>query len=105
MVKETTTMPKLPNYTWIAALLGFLLAACNGGTKPVFTGETNTDSERAVQIFEGFYAAETEISSFVTCAMGELPGPGKGYWLVPNDKFSPLYEQPTGIAMGDIAGT
>ena len=71
----------------------------------MFTGETNTDSERAVQVFEGFYAAETEISSFVTCAMGELPGSGKGYWLVPNEEFSQLYENPAGITMGDIAGT
>jgi hypothetical protein len=45
------------------------------------------------------------MSSFVTCAMGELPGPGKGYWLVPNEEFSQLVENPTGITMGDIAGT
>ena len=105
MVKETTTVHKLPDYRWITGLLGLVLAACYGGANPVPTGETNIVSGVTVQVFEGFYAAGPEISSFVTCAMGELPGPGKGYWLVPNDEFSQLYENPKGITMVDIAGT
>jgi hypothetical protein len=105
MVKETTTMHKLPDYRWIAVLLGVVLAACNVGANPAATEETNTDSEVTAQLFEGFYASGPEMSSFVTCAMGELPGPGKGYWLVLNDEFSQLYGSPKGITMGDIAGT
>ena len=104
-VKGTTAVPKLSNYTWIAALLGCMLAACDEGPKPVLPEGTNTASERAVQIFEGLYAAGPEVSSFVTCAMNELPGPGKGYWLVPNEEFSQLVGNPAGITMGDIAGT
>lgn len=91
-------MHKRPACRWIAALLGFVLAACNVSANPASSGET-------AQLFAGFYASGPEMSSFVTCAMGELPGPGKGYWLVPNEEFSQLVENPTGITMGDIAGT
>lgn len=105
LTEKTTLMHKIPNYTCIAVLLGFVLAACNVGTDLVPTEETNTDSGGNAQLFQGFYAAGPGMSSFVTCAMGELPGPGKGYWLLPNDEFSQLYENPKGITLGDIAGT
>jgi len=99
-------MHKLPPvYRWIAILLGVALAACNVSTNPTTTRETNSNSEVTAQLFQGFYASGPEMSSFVTCAMGELPGPGKGYWLIPNDEFSQLYENPKGITMNDIAGT
>ncbi len=98
-------MHKLPGYRWIAFLLGLVLSACTIGANSAPTGETNTNSGVTAQLFEGFYASAPEMSSFVTCAMGELPGPGKGYWLAPNDEFSQLFENPQGITMGDIAGT
>lgn len=96
-------MHKHPNFGWITVLLGFMLAGCSAApTSPATQAATPTI---AAEIFEGYYASEPEVSSFVTCAMGELPGPGKGYWLVPNDEFTQFYENPTGITMGDIAGT
>lgn len=98
-------MHKLRDYRWIAVLLGLVLAACNRGINSVPISATNTNPEGATQLFEGFYAVDAEMSSFITCAMGELPGPGKGYWLLPNDEFSQLYENPQGITMSDIAGT
>jgi hypothetical protein len=96
---------KLRHYSWVAVLLGFVLAACNQSTNPMSIDKTNTPPGLATQPFEGFYAAGAEMSSFVTCAMGELPGPGKGYWLIPNEEFSQFYENPQGITMSDIAGT
>jgi hypothetical protein len=98
-------MYKLPEYGWMVVFLGFLLAACSPVANSVSTVGTNTPMGVASQLFEGFYAVDAEMSSFVSCAMGELPGPGKGYWLIPNEEFSQLYEHPTGITMGDIAGT
>ncbi|MFZ5911133.1 MAG: hypothetical protein ACOYYU_14060, partial [Chloroflexota bacterium] len=77
-MKKETTVYKLRHYRWIAVLLGFVLAACNQGANPASTGETNTPPGAATLLFEGFYAADTEMSSFVTCAMGIFPGPGKG---------------------------
>ena len=105
IVKLTSPMRKLPDYRWLAVFLGFVLIACNLGVTIVSTVGTNTPPGVPAQLFEGFYATDAEMSSFVTCAMSELPGPGKGYWLVPSDEFSQLYEHPTGITMGDIAGT
>ncbi len=98
-------MYKLWHYRWMAVWLGFVLVACNPGVSPAITTETNTPPGVAAQLFEGFYAADGERSSFVTCAMHELPGSGKGYWLVPNEAFSQLVANPTGITMGDVAGT
>lgn len=90
---------------WIVVLLGFMLAACNPGSNAVSIIQTNTPAGAAAQLFEGFYTANAGISSFVTCAMGELPGPGKGYWLIPSDEVSRFYENPRGITIGDIATT
>jgi hypothetical protein len=98
-------MCKRAHYLWLAVFLGFVLTACNPSVSALPPVEANTPPGVAARLFEGFYAADAEMSSFVTCAMGELPGPGKGYWLVPNEEFSQLYENPTGITMGDIAGT
>ena len=90
---------------WIVVLLGLVLAACNPGSHAVPTIGTNTPAGGAAQLFEGFYAADAGTSSFVTCSMGELPGPGRGYWLIPSDEVSRFYENPTGITTGDIATT
>lgn len=98
-------MPRPSIYRWAVGFLGLVLAACSGVPNPVPITETDTDTRVAVQLFEGFYASAPELSSFVPCILGELPGPGKGYWLVPNDEFSRLYESPTGISLSDIAGT
>lgn len=98
-------MHKLPGYIWIVGLLGLVLTACNAGANCASTEEPNTNPRVPAQLFEGLYVSGPEVSSFVTCEMGELPGAGKGYWLVPNDEFSQLYENPKGVTLGDIAGT
>jgi hypothetical protein len=98
-------MHKLPGFIWIVGYLGLLIAACNAGYNYAATEEPNTNSGLSVQLFEGFYSSGPDVSSFVTCEMGELPGAGKGYWLVPNDEFSQLSRNPEGVTLGDIGGT
>jgi len=105
MVKVTGTTYRPLDFRWVAVLLGLVLAACNLDANSASTGEASANPEVTTQLFEGFYASGPEMSSYVTCAMGELPGPGKGYWLIPNDEFSQLYENPKGITIIDIAGT
>ncbi len=99
-------MYKLITYTRIGILLGSALAACNVvSTTPVPTRVTNVNSETIAQTFDGLYDSTSETSSFVPCSMNEFPGPGKGYWLVPNYEFSQLYEKAMSDMIGDIAGT
>jgi hypothetical protein len=98
-------MHKLSGCIWILGLLGLVLVACNSSANSVVTEAPNTNLRVSAQLFEGFYSSAPDVSSFVTCAMGELPGAGRGYWLVPNDEFSQLYEHPGGITFGDIGGT
>jgi hypothetical protein len=82
-----------------------VLAACGGGTTAEAPGTTPTSAGETAQLFAGLYAAGPELSSFVPCALGELPGPGQGYWLIPNEEFSQLLEDPGGITIAEIAGT
>jgi hypothetical protein len=65
----------------------------------------NSTPATTIQTFEGDYYESPEISSFVPCGMNETPGPGKGYWLVPNDEFSQLYKSAMGNMVRDAAGT
>jgi len=90
---------KFPHDLWIAGLLLLVSTACTGILP------TEEPSVAPVQFFEGFYFSGPDISSFVTCEMDEPPGAGKGYWLLPDDEFSRLYENPDGISIGDIATT
>ena len=99
-------MHKLITYTRIMLLLvSTLLTACSASVTPASSRVVNTTPTITVQTFEGSYGFGTEISSFVPCGMNEMPGPGKGYWLVPNDEFSQLYQRALADRMSAIAGT
>lgn len=98
-------MQRHPDCFWIGWWLMLMLAACQKDVNFASKERPNTIPELPTQVFEGFYESAPEVSSFVTCAMEELPGKGKGYWLVPNAEFTQLYDNPAGITFGDIAGT
>ncbi len=85
--------------------LFLILTACGASGTAAPTKDPNTNPDLPVAVFEGFYLSEPEISSFVPCALGELPGEGVGYWLIPDAEFSQRYENPEGISFGDIAST
>ena len=104
---KNNAVPDNTTWLWMEVLLGLVLAltACNAGITPASARKTATNRAAGVQVFEGFYEAAADISSFVPCDMNELPGYGKGYWLVSNDEFSQLYGHPEGITIGDIGST
>jgi hypothetical protein len=59
-------------------------------------------------IFVGYYRTSFEISSFVPCAMGDLPGYAKGYWLTadPQVEFYDHYRTTIAASSGSaIAGS
>lgn len=96
---------KLSAYMAIVGLLLLVLGGCIKGVTPTPTEKPPPSPEGPTQLFEGFYLSDPEVSSFVPCALDELPGEGKGYWLVPTNEFSQLYENPEGITFADIGST
>ena len=94
------------------ALIGtfvVFLWACHSEELPAPTPEPEIeptyDPELPIHAFEGFFLYTAEINSFVPCGIDELPGEGKGLWLVPNPEFLERYDNPTGVTLGNIAST
>lgn len=83
----------------------FILVGCSEKQSASPTHIPTPNPNMSVRLFEGFYVSAPNVSSFVPCAMDELPEAGKGYWLIPNDDFSQQYEHPEGITYADIGIT
>jgi len=99
-------MSKITLYIRFFLILGLVFTACNvDNPTPAPSSVAKGDSETNAQTLQGLYARAAEISSFVPCEMNEFPGPGNGYWLVPNDEFSQLHTLVNNEMMADIAGT
>jgi hypothetical protein len=58
--------------------------------QPMSVRQGSTESE-----FRGYYTSGFEVSSFVPCASGDVPGYGAGYWLnsEPESGFYDQYSQ------------
>jgi hypothetical protein len=97
-------MHKFTIHICVVFLLGLTLTACNAGIAPASSQAVDTPTT-AVQMFEGRYEYTAEMSSFIPCGMGEKPGPGKGYWLVPDQEFSQMYQKTLTTAWAAVAGT
>jgi hypothetical protein len=86
-------------YQKIFIILVLFLIGCTSNARENEAAPPN-GIENNVQPFEGIYSAdlitdfeETKISSFIPDGIDEVPGAGKGYWLVPNDEFIQLYNE------------
>jgi hypothetical protein len=60
---------------------------------------------REIRVYEGYYDARENLSSFVPCDANEEPGEGKGSWLVTNAEFDEMYQAEVGKFMQAIMGT
>ena len=69
------------------------------------TAVASPSAATPVQIFEGRYESAPDMSSFVPCGMDASPGSGQGYWLVPNDDFSRVYNKTRDAMIPAIAST
>lgn len=59
---------------------------------------TSPASAEDTRVYEGYYyysdsgSNAEPVSSFVPCEANEKPGPGKGIWLVTNDRFNEMHK-------------
>jgi hypothetical protein len=68
--------------------------------------QTSTpEPAREIQVYEGYYDARENLSSFVACEAQEEPGEGKGYWLVTNAEFDEMYQAEVGKLIQAFIGT
>lgn len=91
----------------VTSLLFLIIFMQTAGLSACSTDRQTSTPEptREIQVYEGYYNARENLSSFVLCDAKEEPGAGKGYWLVTNAEFDEMYQAEAGKLTEAIMGT